>query len=522
LPATSTTCAEVLTPVGVLDRDKQLGVVRELTDIVAAAGEPKLTERTWVLITESPDGSGGLQGHANTSADIVAAARRELAGEQASDLRWVTNSHELTQRAAERGDRVAPVIRVISNEHLPDGPPGRSGRLSSPIAFGAISAIFVLFAAAASAPTPLYVVYQKEFGFSNTTLTVIFAVYVFGLIASLLILGGLSDHVGRRPVLAAAIALEAVAFVLFIAASDVTVLLVARVAQGIATGAAFSTLGATLVDLNPPDSPGRAGLVNGVAPLLGLALGSVGTGALIQFAPAPTQLVFALLLAGTGVAGVVIARLPETSARRPDAIASLVPLLGIPARLRADVYALVPIIVAQWALGGLYLSLGPSVAASLFGLHNHLVGGLVVTLLCGAGALTAFLLRTWPTNRVLGISGILLSAGTALTLAGVEAHSTALAGTGTVVAGVGFGASALASFGTLARIAAPGERSELLAVALVIAYLAFSLPALGAGFASTTFGLHATTVVYSLGVVALGLVALAAQGMRSARLRVSS
>jgi phenylpyruvate tautomerase PptA (4-oxalocrotonate tautomerase family) len=73
---------QVLTPVGVLDRDKQLGVVRELTDIVAAAaGDPTLSERTWVLITESPEGGWGISGHANTSADIVAAARRELAGE---------------------------------------------------------------------------------------------------------------------------------------------------------------------------------------------------------------------------------------------------------------------------------------------------------------------------------------------------------------------------------------------------------------------------------------------------------
>jgi phenylpyruvate tautomerase PptA (4-oxalocrotonate tautomerase family) len=71
---------QVLTPVGVLDRNKQLGVVKELTDIVAAAaGDPSLTQRTWVLITESPEGGWGLHGHANTSADIVAAARAELA-----------------------------------------------------------------------------------------------------------------------------------------------------------------------------------------------------------------------------------------------------------------------------------------------------------------------------------------------------------------------------------------------------------------------------------------------------------
>jgi MFS family permease len=399
-------------------------------------------------------------------------------------------------------------------------PAASSGRLSFPLAFAATSAILVLFAAAASAPTPLYVVYQKEWGFSAATLTVIFAVYVVGLIGSLLTVGALSDHVGRRPVLISAIALEAFAFVLFLIAGNVTVLLAARFAQGVATGAAFATLGAALVDLNPPKSPGRAGLVNGVAPVSGIAVGALGSGALVQFAPAPTQLVFALLVAGAVVAALAVARMPETSVRRPGALASLIPRLGIPARLRADVYAVVPIVVASWALGGLYLSLGPSVAASLFGLSNHLIGGVVVTLLFGAGAITAFVLRAWPIQRVLIISGISLSAGTALTLAGVEAHAVALAGVGTAVAGVGFGASALATFGTVARLAGPGERSELLAAVLVIAYLAFSLPAVAAGFATTSFGLHPTTVVYSLGVVALGLIALAAQRMRSARLKV--
>ena len=395
-----------------------------------------------------------------------------------------------------------------------EGTPGRTGRLSLPIAFAAVAAILVLFAAAASAPTPLYVVYQREWGFSTTTLTVIFAVYVAGLIGSLLVLGGLSDHIGRRPVLAAAIALEGVAFILFFVAGDVTVLLLARLAQGIATGAAFSTLGATLVDLNPPHSPGRAGLVNSVAPVSGIALGALGSGALVQFAPAPTQLVFGVLVAGVALAAVAVARMPETSARRPGAVASLIPRLGIPARLRPDVYALVPIVVASWALGGLYLSLGPSVATSLFGLSNHLIGGVVVTLLFGTGALTAFVLRTWPAHTVLRISAISLSTGTALTLGGVEAHAVGLSVAGTVVAGIGFGASALATFGTVARLAGPGERGELLAAVLVIAYLAFSLPAVAAGFATTSFGLHPTTVVYSLTVVALGLMALGAQWLR--------
>ena len=138
-------------------------------------------------------------------------------------------------------------------------------KLWRPVVFAAITAILVLFTAASSTPSPLYVVYQQEWSFSPTTLTVVFAIYVLGLLGSLLVFGALSDHLGRRPVLAAAIALEAAALVLFIVADGVTVLAVARVAQGIATGAALTTLGAALVDLNPPHAPGRAGLVNGVA-----------------------------------------------------------------------------------------------------------------------------------------------------------------------------------------------------------------------------------------------------------------
>lgn len=403
----------------------------------------------------------------------------------------------------------------------PAQPRGARGRLSHPVAFAAIASILVLFAAASSAPSPLYVVYQQEWSFSPTTLTVVFAVYVVGLLGSLLVLGALSDHIGRRPVLLAAIGLEAIALVIFIVAGDVTVLAIARVAQGIATGAAFTTLGAALVDLNPPHAPTRAGLINGVAPLAGLAFGALGCGALVQLAPAPTRLVYAILLAGMIVAGAVVSRVPETSTRRAGARASLRPRVGVPARLRTDFLAIVPILVASWALGGLYLSLGPSVAASIFGLDSHLVGGLVVTLLCATGAATAFFLKTWPIERVITTAAGLLAAGMVVTLVAVEAGSAALAAAGTVVAGVGFGASALGCFATLARLAAPDERGELFAVALVIAYVAFSVPAVLAGFASTSAGLRPTTIVYGIGVVALGVTALAAQRVLAVRRRAA-
>jgi MFS family permease len=394
-----------------------------------------------------------------------------------------------------------------------------SRRLSRPAAFLAAAAIIVLFLAASSAPSPLYVVYQQQWHFSSGTLTAVFAVYVVGMLASFLVLGALSDHLGRRPVLAAAIGLEAVALVLFLVAGDVSVLYLARFLQGIATGAAITTLSATLVDLNPSHAPGRAGLVNGVTPTSGLALGALGCGLLVEYGPAPTRLIYALLLGGIVLAAFAVAAMPETSARRPGARASLAPRLGVPAHARADFYALVPIIVASWALGGLYLSLGPSVAAGIFGLSNHLIGGLVVTVLCGIGAATTFALRKRATGEVLRVGPGLLATGTAVTVVGVVAGSVTPALVGTVIAGVGFGASALAMFGALAQLAGPAERGALFAVGYTVAYLAFSLPAVAAGLATTAAGLRPTAIVYSLTVIVLGLAALAAQGVRTTRTR---
>jgi MFS family permease len=375
-------------------------------------------------------------------------------------------------------------------------------------AFPRVAAILVLFLAASSAPSPLYAVYQQQWHFTAWVLTVVFALYVVGLLGSLLVVGALSDHLGRRPVLAAAIGLEMVALVLFIVAGDVFVLSAARVLQGIATGAATTTLSATLVDLEPSHARGRAGVITSVGPLTGLALGALGSGLLVEFGPAPTRLVYALLFGAMVLAAVVVALMPETSPRRPGALASLRPRVAMPAHLRADIVPVVPAMVAGWALAGMYLSLGPSVAAELLGLHNRLVGGLVVMLLAGTGALAIFLLRSRPGSSLLAPSSALLGVGTLISLAGTAGGPGWLAGIGTVVAGFGFGASVLATFGTFARLARPHERSAVFALANVIGYLGNSVPAVLGGIAVTALGLKTATEIYALAIVVITFTAL--------------
>jgi MFS family permease len=379
------------------------------------------------------------------------------------------------------------------------------------VTFWAVGAIVALYLAASAAPTPLYVVYQQEWGFSSITLTLVFAVYVFGLLGSLLVLGGLSDHLGRRPVAAAALALEVVAMLLFVVVGSVLALAAARVVQGIATGMAMTALGAALVDLNPPESPGLAGVVSGMAPIGGLAVGALLSGALVEYGPSPTHIVYVPILIGLAAAAVVVARMPETSPRVPGARASLRPQVAIPLRLRPQIFALVPILIATWALGGLYLSLGPSVAAQIFDLTNHVIGGLVATLLFGTGAVTIFFLRDWGLRRSLTFASFVLVIGMALTLAGLIAELAPLAGFGALIAGVGFGASGRGTFGTVAKIALPDERGGLFAAFYVISYLAFSLPALAAGFADSAFGLRPTAIVYGAVVLLLSICAIWAQ-----------
>src|SRR5215218_11167328 len=242
-------------------------------------------------------------------------------------------------------------------------PPGALGpvvptrRLSRPAAFWSVAVLLVLMLAASGVPSPLYRVYQEEFGFSSGVLTTIFGIYSFALLVSLLVVGGLSDHVGRRPVLTAAFVLEAVAMALFLLADGVGWLLAARVVQGLATGALTTTLGASLLDLQHPERP-HAAFINSASPGLGLSIGAVGAGLLVQLVPSPTDWVFGVLTVVFLLAAVGTVLLPESSPRLPGALASLRPRVHVPPEHRRAFVVALPIMVACWALGGLYASLG--------------------------------------------------------------------------------------------------------------------------------------------------------------------
>src|SRR6267154_2450422 len=189
------------------------------------------------------------------------------------------------------GAVAAPPARLAEPSMLRPRAPvlaARTWRLTGQPALYLLASLIVALLAASAAPTPLYAMYQARWGFTPITTTVVFGVYAVAVLASLLTLGKLSDHVGRRPVLLAALAVQAASLVVFDTAGGVPELLIARVVQGLATGAALGAIGAGLLDVDRE----RGTFANSVAPGMGAGSGVLLSALSVRFLPSPTHLIF--------------------------------------------------------------------------------------------------------------------------------------------------------------------------------------------------------------------------------------
>ena len=392
-------------------------------------------------------------------------------------------------------------------------------RLPRAAAFWVIAATTAALPAASSAPSPLYPVYQAEFGFSSITLTAIFAVYVLALLSSLLTVGRLSDFLGRRPVLAVALVVEATSMALFLDAHGVTALYLARLVQGLATGAALGLVGAYLLDLQPADGSRLGSLVNGAATTGGLGLGAVLSGVLIQYAPHPTRLVWAVLTVTFLVLAVATFLLPETVDRKPGALVAMRPRVSVPTPARRAFLRAIPTMASTWMLGGLMLSVGGSLLTVVFGQHNHMVVGLVIGLFAGVAAIASLMLRDRAPEQMERIGTTALFAGTGLFALALVTTSLSVFVAAAVVAGSGFGPAFLGAFRTVSQLAEPHERAALISAIYVVSYLALSIPALVAGVLITDTGLRDTALGYGLVVAAVagGTLAYATYAARGVR-----
>ncbi len=366
--------------------------------------------------------------------------------------------------------------------------------------------VAVSFSATSSAPTPLYHFYQESWGLSPAIVTAVFAAYAFAMMVSFLTIARLSDYVGRRPMILTALAFNAAALVIFITAGNGFELILARVVQGLGTGIALSTLGATILDTDKANGA----VYNSITAFLGLMVGTLLAGVLVAFAPLPGQLVYIVLLAVTVIEAVVLLIAPETTTGRPGALTVLKPHVSVPKAAMGPMLKLLPLNVAGWALGGFYLSLMPTLATIATGTKSLFVGAAVVSALMLTASITVFVTRHLAPARMLIIAMLGLIAGIVLTLGAVYLQSAPLMFVGTIVAGFGFGNAYSGNLRTILPLAGEHERAGLLAAYFVESYLAFAIPAVIAGLAAPVLGLVTTSYYYGAVLVVLILISLLA------------
>lgn len=377
--------------------------------------------------------------------------------------------------------------------------PGKRARL----ALHALT--LIAFLAASSAPSPLYPLYQAAWGFSPFMISVIFAVYAATLLVTLLFFGALSNHWGRRPVIALALAAELLSMGLFLMAQDGVWLLAARIVQGFATALATTSLAAALLDIDH-----KAGAtINSIAPMIGMGVGALGSGLLAQIAPAPLRFVFVLLIALFLVQLLRSLRSAETAASLSEARWSPRPRIDVPPAARQAFWRVAPLNIGAWALGGFFLSLMPSLIREISPGGAAWLGGAAVAALTLTGSVSILVYRNRSASAGLFAGGLGSASGMVVILGGVFLESSALLLAGAVVSGIGFGAGFLGATRSLIAKVTPAERAGLMSAFYFESYLANALPAMIAGYAARHIGLIETATVFGAVIIAMSLLSLA-------------
>ena len=348
----------------------------------------------------------------------------------------------------------------------------------------AAALVLTLLFMGATLPSPLYVIYRDELHFSQVMLTLVYAVYFAGAMATAFFLGRISDEIGRRVAIFAAVAISIGAALVFIFADSLEMLFVGRLLSGLALPLASGAGTAWIVELCE-DRCTAASLSAG-AILAGLGLGALISGLLAEYSNEPLVFPFVALVSLALAAAVIVWLLPETvkhRTRRWSAMA-LRPRIGVPRGIIGAFIAPAVTVFASFALLGFYSALAPSLLQRSLGMESHAVGGAVIFELYAAAVLVLALTH-WLGARAAMLWGLsLLIPSLALLVVAFQSHSLPLLLIG---AALGGGAAALGYRGSLQivnQIAPDSRRAEVVSSYLMFCYAGVSLPVIGIGVLS--------------------------------------
>lgn len=271
----------------------------------------------------------------------------------------------------------APVTNVAGR--------GRTLRLAF---ISAVVSLVAAFAAVGST-IPLFNIYRAEDGFTNAGISMTVVAYSVATLATLLVLGRLSSHLGRRPTSIASLVLLLLGCVPLLNVHDVGILIAGRLLMGLGAGLASSSLTAYIVDAAPARPAWLASVASSQTVMLGLAVGAFASGALVQFGPWPRELIFLVVIGLLLLSVALIAVSPETVTRMPGARRSLRPRVYVPARVRSLLPVAAAVFLATWAVGAFYQAFVPALVEDQLHTSSPLIVGLVFAAYMGPSVLGA-------------------------------------------------------------------------------------------------------------------------------------
>lgn len=374
-----------------------------------------------------------------------------------------------------------------------------------PWSFVLLLALLAMALGTSALPSPLYPIYAQEWGFGPLTTTVIFGVYAIGALGAALTVGPISDAVGRKPVLLTALVMMLVGLAIFLFATQVWELLIARLIHGTAIGATIVVSGAALLDVRPYDGD-RNGAVSGAALNAGIAITVLGSACAAQWSSYPLRMPYAIMGAIVTVllmAAIVLIE-PHT-ARTGGRVRLQRP--SVPPQIRGDFWFAGIGILTSWSVLGVYLSLYPSLTQHTTGHTSVLFVGVVVALMAAAAAASQriggrFDARkaaiTGDLGMIVALAGAVIAARTGSTV-GVLADSVFLG----AVFGLAFGGS----LRYLSEVAPADARGRVMSAYYLLGYLAMGVPTVIAGALADRFG---TAAIFPWFAAAVGLGCLGA------------
>lgn len=364
---------------------------------------------------------------------------------------------------------------------------------------GVVFALFVALAAS-GAPSPTYVDFQKLWDLSPLALTVAYSAYSDGVIVALLTIGGISDRIGRTPVLVVSLLILSASLLGLATAPNLWLLIIARLVQGLATGMLTGAASAALAETHPHGDATAAAATNSMTTSLAIAIGALVSGTMLDI-NIGLRIPFYILFVTCLLSIVLILVAPPDSRSAKAGRLISIQHLSVPSRIRGEFAVAALCVTASWSVGGLYLALGRTMAGSLLNMYAHSTSGVVILAVQGVGSVVQFAwIRANPNislQHLVYIGMLALGSGTTLTAIGAVFMTPWIAVLGAFISGVGFGLSFMVGTKIVTNSAPDKQLSEVLAAYFVVAYFAISVPSIGVSFIIMRMGAGIAFAVFT-------------------------